>query len=118
MGCGRPPFGPAPGGGDGRRREEASPLLGAKLLRPGGALPARAEPSGCDMASSRAMKSKSHAKNVVSQNLKLAGTSTRPDNAVATPPSTDSSPPFYRVAGCAGSCQPRVTSCERYGRQR
>ena len=59
MGCGRPPFGPAPGGGDGRRREEASPLLGAKLLRPGGALPARAEPSGCDMASSGAtMKSK------------------------------------------------------------
>ena len=50
MGCGRPPFGPAPGGGDGRRREEASPLLGAKLLRPGGALPARAEPSGWDMA--------------------------------------------------------------------
>ena len=63
MGCGRPPFGPAPGGGDGRRREEASPLLGAKLLRPGGALPARAEPSGWDMSSSRAtMKSKTHAK--------------------------------------------------------
>ena len=58
MGCGRPPFGPAPGGGDGRRREEASPLLGAKLLRPGGALPARAEPSGWDMATSSTLRSK------------------------------------------------------------
>ena len=72
MGCGRPPFGPAPGGGDGRRREEASPLLGAKLLRPGGALPARAEPSGWDMASKRRWGRKPR-ENVVSQNLKLAG---------------------------------------------
>ena len=42
------------------------------MLRPGGALPARAEPSGCDMASSRAtLRSKSPRENVVSQNLKL-----------------------------------------------